>query len=172
MWVAVLCCCRSRMSFAPEDVSLELALRPLSNGDEDALRYWYDSAARIERKGAYFSFGGVGLANKRVSVFLESPHNELVYDTLDGKRRWLGGERTTPEAVLLSEKGIVSDLGEVRADEASDLVLVLFSPEKVEFIDLTHRKGGFYRRLAPSVVPGAVDLMKSGGPNRFNEPRH
>lgn len=83
--------------------------------------------------------GGIGVITKDVFVVLREAKNAVF---VSGKK-WEGMDSTEPEVVLTDGRKVLASLHGTDLDK---LVILVFSPGEVRYIDLSRASGGRYIR--------------------------
>lgn len=84
--------------------------------------------------------GGVAVIRDEMYVLARSKNGVIV-----GGETTYGTDWKSPELFVFAEKKLVGRLAIPKGSE-SDVVLALFTPEKVRFFDWKQLSGGFYPR--------------------------
>ncbi|HKM90926.1 MAG TPA: hypothetical protein VJX29_09930 [Candidatus Acidoferrales bacterium] len=90
--------------------------------------------------------GGVGLIAQDEYIVLDGERNELI---LPGGKKWLGRKSSDLEVVLTDGLRVIGSVP-VSEEEASHLIIILFSPASARTINLAHNNGARYKRFKPS----------------------
>jgi hypothetical protein len=85
------------------------------------------------------SKGGVGVINEHTFIMLNERQNALV---VYGEK-WKGQSSTEQEIVLIDGQRVVHSIQDANA---SNLIIIIFSPKYARFIDLASSRGGEYER--------------------------
>jgi hypothetical protein len=83
--------------------------------------------------------GSVGVIARGVYIFLDRKRNTLEI----AKQEWQGKESSKKEIVFTDGKGILKSLDGV---EPSKVIMVVFTPSEVQFVDLSNYRSGKYKR--------------------------
>ncbi len=83
--------------------------------------------------------GGVGVIARGVYIFLDRKRNTLEI----AKQEWQGKESSKKEIVFTDGKGILKSLDGV---EPSKVIMVVFTPSEVRYVDLSDYSSGKYKR--------------------------
>lgn len=83
--------------------------------------------------------GGIGVVTKDVFVVLREAKNAVVV----AGRKWQGMASTESEVVLTDGRKVLVSLHD---SDISNLIILVFSPTEVRFIDLSRGAGGRYIR--------------------------
>lgn len=97
--------------------------------------------------------GGVGLIRDDVFVIANSRNNEVIA----GKDTVTGADSHLPELFVICRGKLIGRLA-IPADGTSDVIVTLFTPEKIQFYDWKDFSGGYYKRF------------REGEPNQPAEP--
>lgn len=90
--------------------------------------------------------GNMGVIDGSAHVDLNAPKNRLLLE--NGKRSWDGKSRAEPEiVVLVRQDETIRPIADGDATRAG-ILLIKFSPDKVQIIDPVKGEGGFYDRAA------------------------
>lgn len=98
--------------------------------------------------------GGLGVIRDDIYIKVDDENNALLLKQAE----WTGKVRTNSEAVLVSKHHILKD-GELPS--GNDLLVIVFSPAQVRFIDYKDKRAGTYQRLVKIAYRCAVTVTRS-----------
>ena len=100
----------------------------------------------IVLEGKNWKKGGVGALGNNIYIFTDSPRNSLKI----AGQTWEGKESTKQEIVLTDGQRILDSLN---GADLSKIIIVLFSPSEVQYIDLSNATGGKFMREIEKSTP-------------------